>query len=131
MDSKHKWGEKMCKDLDVAMEVQKELGGADTTKGAIMLFKAAAKSMNKLSEKMDAHITEADNRWKLVDEKLEHLQKSFDEYRTDAAKYRLIVELIKALFGTTKRSLVTLMWFGGVFGLLHFKDILDILKNFV
>lgn len=121
----------MCKDLDMAMEVQKELGGADTTKGAIMLFKAAAKSMNKLSEKMDTHIKEADNRWKMVDEKLENLQKSFDEYRTDAAKYRLIVELIKALFGTTKRSLVTLLWFGGVFGLLHFKDILEILKNFM
>jgi hypothetical protein len=121
----------MCKDLDMAMEVQKELGGADTTKGAIMLFKAAAKSMNKLSEKMDTHITEADNRWKMVDEKLENLQKSFDEYKTDAAKYRLIVELIKALFGTTKRSIVTLVWFGVLFGIFHLRDLLEVLKTLI
>ena len=118
----------MCEDLDRAMELQTELGGADTTKGAIMLFKAAAKSMNKLSKKMDAHIHEADNRWKQVDEKLETLQKSLDEYTQDAAKYRLIVELFKALFGTTKRSIVTLMWFGAIFGVFHIKDMVEVLK---
>ena len=122
---------KMCKDLDTAMELQTELGGADTTKGAIMLFKAAAKSMNKLSEKMEAHIKEADARWKAVDVKLENLQKSFDEYKTDAAKYRLIVELIKALFGTTKRSIVTLVWFGVLFGIFHLRDLLEVLKTLI
>lgn len=121
----------MCKDLDTAMELQTELGGADTTKGAIMLFKAAAKSMNKLSEKMEAHIKDADARWEAVDVKLENLQKSFDEYKTDAAKYRLIVELIKALFGTTKRSIVTLVWFGVLFGIFHLRDLLEVLKTLI
>lgn len=120
----------MCKDLETAMEIQKELGG-DTTKGAVLLFKAAAKSMNKLSEKMEAHIKEADARWETVEAKLENLQKSFDEYKTDATKYRLIVELIKALFGTTKRSIVTLVWFGVLFGVFHLRDLLEVLKTLI
>ena len=119
----------MCRDLDTAMELQKELGGADTTKGAIMLFKAAAKSMNKLSEKIETHIKEADERWTTVDNKLETLQKSFDEYMTDATKYRLIVEIFKALFGTTKRSILTLAWFGVIMGLVHLKDVIEILAT--
>lgn len=121
----------MCKDLDAALEMQKELGGADTTKGAIMLFKAAAKSMNKLSEKIETHIKEADERWTTVDNKLETLQKSFDEYMTDATKYRLIVEIFKALFGTAKRSILTLCWLAVILGLAHLKDIIELLKALI
>lgn len=120
----------MCKDLEAAMEIQKELGG-DTTKGAVLLFKAAAKSMEKITHKMDDHIKEADKRWKTVETKLENLQKSFNDYMTDATKYRLIVEVFKALFGTTKRSVLTLVWFAVIMGLVHIKDILELLKMFL
>ena len=128
----------MCDDLAQALELNKEIG-AKTTKGAEFLFKAAVKSMMKMNQNFieykkseDArfakHQEEAEARWNAVDAKLEYLQKSFDEYKTDATKYRLIVELIKALFGTTKRSLVTLAWFGVLMGLFHIKDIVDLLK---
>lgn len=118
----------MCEDLDRAMEIQTELGGADTTKGAIMLFKAAATSMNKLSKKVDAHVKESDKWRSEVMKEIKELKEAFEEYRTDATKYRLIVELFKTLFGTTKRSVVTLMWFGAIFGVLHIKDMIEILK---
>lgn len=118
----------MCEDLDRAMEIQTELGGADTTKGAIMLFKAAATSMNKLSKKVDAHVKESDKwRSELVKE-IKELKESFEEYKTDATKYRLIVEIFKALFGSTKRSILTLVWLGVLMGLVHFKDVVELLK---
>lgn len=121
----------MCEDLDRAMEIQTELGGADTTKGAIMLFKAAATSMNKLSKKVDAHVKESDKWRSEVVKEIKELKEAFEEYRMDATKYRLIVEVFKALFGTPKRSILTLVWFAVIIGLVHLKDVIELLKLFV
>lgn len=120
----------MCDELEKALEIQTEYE-VDTTKGATLLAKAALKSMRKMNEMFVAHQKEAEERWRAVDDKLENLQKSFDEYRMDATKYRLIVELIKALFGTPKKSVLTLVWFGVIIGMVHIKDMLELLKMFI
>lgn len=131
----------MCDELAKAIEMQTEYK-VDTTKGATLLAKAAVKSMMKMNEnflkhqkeeneRFVKHQQEADARWNVIEAKLENLQRSFDEYRTDATKYRLIVELVKALFGTTKRSIVTLMWFGAILGMFHLKDMIEVLKVLV
>lgn len=120
----------MCDELEKAIEIQSEYD-VDTTKGATLLAKAAVRSMRKMNEIFIAHQKEAEQRWQTIDNKLETLQKSFDDYKTDATKYRLIVELIKALFGTTKRSILTLVWFAVLLGAVHLKDILELLKAMV
>ena len=131
----------MCNELAKAIEMQAEYK-VDTTKGATLLAKAAVKSMMKMNEnflkyqkeendRFVKHQQEADARWNVIETKLENLQRSFDEYRTDATKYRLIVELVKALFGTTKRSIVTLMWVGAILGMFHLKDMVEVLKVLV
>lgn len=119
----------MCEELKTALELQKELGTADTTKGAIMLFKAAANSMTKMSAVMKEHIEEADKKWDKLASDIQDLKASFEEYKTDAAKYRLIVEIFKALFGTTKKSIITLIYFAFIMGAIHLKDILPILTT--
>ena len=121
----------MCEELKAALELQKELGNVDTTKGAIMLFKAAANSMTKMSAVMKEHIEEADRKWDKLAADIRDLKASFEEYKTDATKYRLIVELIKALFGTTKRSILTLVWFAVLVGVVHLKDIIELLKALI
>ena len=117
----------MCEELRAALELQKELGNTDTTKGAIMLFKAAANSMAKMSHAIKEHIEEADEKWDKVAQDLKELKQSFEEYKTDAAKYRLIVEIFKALFGTTKKSIITLIYFAFIMGAIHIKDIIPLL----
>jgi phage-related protein len=119
----------MCEDLKAALELQRELGTADTTKGAVMLFKAAATSMSKMSAAMTEHIKEADAKWEGIKQEIRELKESFEEYKTDAAKYRLIVEIFKALFGTTKRSIITLLYFAFIMGAIHIKDILPFLGS--
>lgn len=119
----------MCEDLKNALELQKELGNTDTTKGAIMLFKAAASSMAKMSNAIKEHIDEADEKWESVAQDLKELKKSFEEYKTDAAKYRLIVEIFKALFGTTRKSIITLIYFAFIMGAIHIKDIVPLLTT--
>ena len=119
----------MCEELKAALELQKELGNVDTTKGAIMLFKAAANSMTKMSAVMKEHIEEAGKKWDKLAADIQDLKASFEEYKTDAAKYRLIVEIFKALFGTTKRSIMTMIYFAFIMGAIHLKDILPILTS--
>ena len=119
----------MCEELKAAIKKKKELGNVDTTKGAIMLFKAAANSMAKMSAAMKEHIEEAGKKWDKLAADIQDLKASFEEYKTDATKYRLIVEIFKALFGTTKRSIMTLIYFAFIMGAIHLKDILPILTS--
>lgn len=119
----------MCEDLKAALELQKELGNVDTTKGAIMLFKAVATSMAKMNSAWNAHIKDSDQRLNSMAQDIKDLKVAFEEYKTDAAKYRLIVEIFKALFGTTKRSIMTLIYFAFIMGAIHLKDILPILTT--
>ena len=94
-----------------------------------MLFKAAANSMAKMSAAMKEHIEEANRKWDKLAADIQDLKASFEEYKTDATKYRLIVEIFKALFGTTKRSIMTLIYFAFIMGAIHLKDILPILTS--
>ena len=123
----------MCDDLSNALELQEQLG-SDTTKGAVMLFRAAAKSMNKLSNQIKEHIEDSDKRdikinarLDKIDERLERIEKKSE----DATKWQLVVKICQALFGDIKRTITTFIMIGVLLGLVHFKDILDIIKALV
>ena len=123
----------MCDDLNNAMELQEQLG-SDTTKGAVMLFRAAAKSMNKLSSQVKEHIAEADRRdvqinarLDKIDERLERIEKKSE----DATKWQLIVQICQALFGDIKRCVLTTVWFALILGAVHFSEIIELMKAFV
>lgn len=120
----------MCDELQKAIELQSEYN-VDTTKGATLLAKAALRSMIKQNENFIKHCEESDRRWGVLAQDIKDLKASFEEYKMDATKYRLIVELTKALFGTTKRSILTLVWFAVLVGVVHLKDIIDLLKALI
>lgn len=123
----------MCNDLNNAMELQEQLG-SDTTKGAIMLFKAAAKSMNKLSDQIKEHIAESDRRdaqinarLDKIDDRLERIEKKSE----DATKWQLVVQIFKALFGDMKHCIMTTVWFGLILGAVHFSEFIELLKALI
>lgn len=120
----------MCDELQKAIELQSEYN-VDTTKGATLLAKATLRSMVKMNENFIKHCGESDRRWGVLAQDIKDLKASFEEYKMDATKYRLIVELIKALFGTTKRSILTLVWFAVLVGVVHLKDIIELLKALI
>ena len=123
----------MCDDLSNALELQEQLG-SDTTKGAVMLFKAAAKSMNKLSNQIKEHIEDSDKRdikinarLDKIDERLERIEKKSE----DATKWQLVVQICQALFGDIKRCIITLIWFSLILGAVHFSELIELLKALV
>lgn len=123
----------MCKDLNDAMELQEQFG-SDTTKGAIMLFRAAAKSMNKLSEQIKEHIADSDRRdaqinarLDKIDDRLERIEKKSE----DATKWQLVVQICQALFGDIKRCIMTTVWFCLILGAVHFSELIELLKALI
>lgn len=120
----------MCDDLTKAMEISKEYGGK-IPKGVEVLFKAAAQSVDKMNNTVKKYMSGVDERLDRMENDIRALTASFEEYKTDATKYRLIVELAKAMFGTTRRAVMTLVWFAVFVGLVHIKDVIELLKMMV
>lgn len=127
----------MCDDLQKAINLQEQFGG-DTTKGAMMLFKEAAKAMQRISEEMRAHIkasnkrhAETANKLAAISASVDELKAAFTAYQTDATKYRLIVEITKALFGDARRCVITLVYFGIIMGLVNMREIIGLLTAMV
>lgn len=120
----------MCNELEQAIEMQEQLG-TDTTKGAMMLMKAAAKSITKLSAQLKEHIAKDEQNTREIVAELKAVKDTLKSYQTDATKWQLIVMLCDHLFGNVKRSLVTLVYIAIIFGLANLKDIIELLKALI
>lgn len=120
----------MCNELEQAIEMQEQLG-TDTTKGAMMLMKAAAKSITKLSAQLKEHIAEDKRNTAQIITELQSVRQTLQQYQTDATKWQLIVMLCNHLFGTPKQCIITLIYITVIFGLANIKDIIDIVKALV
>lgn len=117
----------MCNELEQAIEMQEQLG-TDTTKGAMMLMKAAAKSITKLSAQLKEHIVKDEQNTAQIIAELQSLRESLQQYQQDATKWQVIVMLCQRLFGNTRRCIITLVYISIVFGLANFSDIVEMLK---
>lgn len=134
----------MCNDLNDALELQKDLDIPEGQK-AMMLIRACKQSIDKLNKKFVAHVADANSRLEQIsdeqkeirhlvvaqNEKIETMTKAIQESNADAARYRLLVEICKALFGNIKRTIATFIIIGVLLGLIHFKDVLDIVKALI
>lgn len=134
----------MCDELETALEAQETLG-ADTTKGASLLFKAALKSMRKqgaemkqIAEDFKHHVEESDkklaalsNDFSSMKDMMEGIKEDVKKFQLDATKWQLVVQLLNALFGTVKRFICTMIVFVLITGLAHFQDLIDLLKALI
>lgn len=127
----------MCDDLEHAIELQ-EKTGSDTTKGAMMLLKAAAKSIARVSAQLKDHIVEDKknteelaNRMTALETTVREFKDAFEKYQTDAVKWQVVVGLLNWLFGTAKRTFVTVLTFGIVFGAIHIKDVIEVIRALI
>ena len=93
----------MCDDLSNALEIKEHIVEAD-------------KRDIKINARLDK-----------IDERLERIEKKSE----DATKWQLVVQICQALFGDIKRTITTFIMIGVLLGLVHFKDILDIIKALV
>ena len=120
----------MCDDLENAMQLQ-ETAGLNMTKGAKMAFLATAKSLRKLSQQFKEHIDAEKQRTQDILDKITGLSDKIDKDREDATRYRLVIDVFKALFGTTQKTILTLIYLTVILGLTNIKDIIELLKMFV
>lgn len=127
----------MCNELETAINMQEELG-ADTTKGALMLTKAALKSMKKQGAEMTQmardfknHVEESEKKLNVLTDKVNEINHKVDLFATDATKWQLVIQISKALFGDTKRCILTTVWIALAIGAVHFTEIIDLLKAMV
>lgn len=127
----------MCDDLEHAIELQEEIG-SDTTKGAMMLLKAAAKSIARVSTQLKDHIAEDKKNAEVLAERMAALEATvrefkvaFEKYQTDAVKWQVVVGLLNWLFGSAKRTFVTILTFGIVFGVIHIKDVVEVIRALI
>lgn len=124
----------MCDDLEAAITAQEELG-TDATKGALILTKAALKSLKKQGSEMQkmardfkTHVVESDKKLEILTTDVAEIKEKVDLLATDATKWQLVIQVIKALFGDTRRCVLTTVWIAMIFGAIHFEQILDLLK---
>ena len=127
----------MCADLEQAIELQEKIG-SDTTKGAMMLLKAAAKSIARVSAELKAHIEEDKKNTEMLASRMVTLEATirefkvaFEKYQTDAVKWQVVVGLLNWLFGSAKRTFVTILTFGIVFGVIHIKDVVEVIHALI
>lgn len=127
----------MCDDLEQAIELQEEIG-SDTTKGAMMLLKAAAKSIARVSTQLKAHIEEDKKNTEMLAGRMATLEATvrefkvaFEKYQTDAVKWQVVVGLLNWLFGSAKRTFVTVLTFGIVFGVIHINDVVEVIRALI
>lgn len=127
----------MCDDLEQAIELQEKIG-SDTTKGAMMLLKAAAKSIARVSTQLKAHIEEDKKNTEMLAGRMATLEATvrefkvaFEKYQTDAVKWQVVVGLLNWLFGSAKRTFVTVLTFGIVFGVIHINDVVEVIRALI
>lgn len=127
----------MCDELETAIETQEQVG-TDATKGALALTKAALKSMKKqgnamkeMAEKFNKHVEESDKRLASMSADIKYIKETVNTFYADATKWQLIIQICKALFGDTKRCILTTVWGALILGAVHFSEIIELLKAMV
>lgn len=120
----------MCDDLENVLEIQEQTG-TDASKGALALFRTTAKTIKKVVDKFEKHVATSEQKLSEMAGDIKELRTAFDDYKVDAVKYRLVIDVFKALFGTTKKAVLTLVYMAVILGLANIKDIIELLKMFV
>ena len=103
-----------------------------------MLLKAAAKSIARVSTQLKAHIEEDKKNTEMLAGRMATLEATvrefkvaFEKYQTDAVKWQVVVGLLNWLFGSAKRTFVTILTFGIVFGVIHIKDVVEVIRALI
>lgn len=124
----------MCEDLEATLKAQEELG-SDMSKGATIALKAALNTIKRLRVDFKSYTELNDQRWQALDkrhevlaENMKKLQDSVNAYISDATKYKLIVDIAKALFGSPKKTITTLIVVAVIFGLVKLDTIIELVK---
>lgn len=128
----------MCQQLEILEKIKKKgkVNGYD-----VELAEAQAKDFIMISKqvgliKKDVVLIKKDN--KRIFEMLARqggqidlLIKSVQSSQEDADRYRLLVDIWRALFGSVKKTVLTFVIFGIIIGIINIKDVVDLIRGLV
>lgn len=120
----------MCKELEQAIKLHEELGTEDK-KATLMLFKSVYKILEKQNKKTDEYRKQQNARFVRLETGMADLKRMLEENLQDATKYRLIVEICKALFGTPQKTFVTIVVFSLIMGFTHLTELVELIKALI
>jgi len=118
----------MCAQIDVLKKIRKKgkVNGYD-----VDLAEAQAKdyvTMKQRVEAIESDVSSIKNTLVEHGTKLDLLLKEVRSSQEDAGKYRLLVDIWRTLFGSTKKTITTFIIVGVIIGLVNMKDVLELLR---
>lgn len=127
----------MCEELERAIEIQESLGKklpkqmGVFVKGTLAALKKQDADIKALATLVKKNHEERDQKLQTITDDIKDMKEDMSAFRADATKWQLIIGVAERLFGDTKRSLITLIYIGVLFGLVHISDIIEVAKALV
>ena len=121
----------MCAQFEILEKIRKKgkVNGYD-----VDLAEAQAKdymSMKARLDNIENDVSTIKTDMAVVKSNIDLVLKAVRSTQEDADRYRLIVDVWRALFGTTKKTIMTFIMFGLVIGFVNIKDVIELLRSII
>lgn len=127
----------MCDELETALEAHQTLVG-EADKGTLLLVKASLKTFKKQGAEMKQiaadfkrHVEESEVKLNALTADVKVIKDTMASFQADATKWQMVIQVLKALFGDSKRCVITLMYLAVILGAVHFSEIIELLKALI
>ena len=128
----------MCAQIEVLKKIRKKgkVNGYD-----VDLAEAQAKDYMQMKARLDnieadvsvlkTDVASIKTEQAVQGNKLDMLIKAVQSNQEDANRYRLLVDIWRALFGSTKKTVLTFLIFGIIVGFVNIKDVIELLRSII
>lgn len=121
----------MCEQLKVLKKIRKagKINGFD-----MELAEAQAAdyvSLRKRIDSIESDVSDIKTEQAVQGGKLDMLIKEVRAAQNDADRYRLLVDIWRALFGSVKKTVLTFLIVGIIIGFVNIRDVLDLLRSII
>lgn len=120
----------MCEQLKVLAKIRK---AKKMNSYSVSLAEATARDyvvMKKRLDTIEIDVQAIKTEQAVQGGKLDLLINEVHAAQNDADRYRLLVDIWRALFGSIKKTIVTFIIFGVIIGLVNIKDVIEVLRSF-
>lgn len=121
----------MCEQLKVLKKIKK-LGRVNGYSMELAEAQAADYvSLRKRIDSIESDVAAIKTEQAVQGGKLDMLIKEVRAAQNDADRYRLLVDIWRALFGSTKKTILTFLIIGVIIGFVNIKDVIELLRSII
>lgn len=121
----------MCEQLKVLKKIRK-IGKVNGFSMELVEAQAVDYvSLRKRIDSIEADVSAIKTEQAVQGGKLDMLIKEVRAAQNDADRYRLLVDIWRALFGSVKKTILTFLIVGIIIGFVNIRDVLDLLRSII